>query len=278
MLKFVRKIEIVIGKVEIRNLNTGFRLKHGKQRVLHRELHLEMKRGEVVCILGPNGAGKSTLLRTLLGFEKALHGEIFYMGKPLNKLSVKELSRIVSVVLTEKIDDFYLTAFEITLTGRYPYGSLTGKPSEEDIVMVNNAFQKVGIRHLSGKVFYKLSDGEQQKVMIARAIVQDTPFIFLDEPVAYVDAPGKIAIMHLLVDLAKEMNKGVLMATHDLESALNYADSLWLLGNNGKWKTGKPTRLVEGGFINEYFDQEEVTFNKKTHLFEWRGGGICDRK
>ena len=255
--------------VEIKNLTTGFRLKKDDAKILHEGLRLELKNSELVCILGPNGAGKSTLLKTMLGFEKAISGSVFFMGQPLDILPVKELSRMVSVVLTDKIDDFYLTAFEVALTGRYPHASFTGKPNEKDISMVNDAFQKVGVLHLSGQSFYKLSDGEKQKVMIARAIVQDTPFIFLDEPVAYVDPPGKIAIMYLLKKLSLQMNKGILVATHDLESALNYADELWLLGTGGKWKTGKPEELVEAGFINEFFDSGEVRFNRKNHRFEW---------
>lgn len=256
--------------VEIKNLTTGFRLKKDDAKILHEGLRLELKNSELVCILGPNGAGKSTLLKTMLGFEKAISGSVFFMGQPLDILPVKELSRMVSVVLTDKIDDFYLTAFEVALTGRYPHASFTGKPNEKDISMVNDAFQKVGVLHLSGQSFYKLSDGEKQKVMIARAIVQDTPFIFLDEPVAYVDPPGKIAIMYLLKKLSLQMNKGILVATHDLESALNYADELWLLGTGGKWKTGKPEELVEAGFINEFFDSGEVRFNRKNHRFEWK--------
>jgi len=257
-------------KVEIRNLSTGFRRKKGGPRILHQGLNLVLNRGEVVCILGPNGAGKSTLLRTMLGFEKALGGKILFSDQPLDELSVKELSRKVSVVLTDKIDDFYLTVFEVALTGRYPYGSFSGKPTREDISLVTDTFQKVGVLQLAGQVFYKLSDGEKQKVMIARAIVQDTPFIFLDEPVAYVDPPGKIAIMHLLKDLSVELNKGILVATHDLESALNYSDELWLLGTDRKWRKGKAAELVESGLINEFFDREAISFNKKNHRFEWK--------
>jgi len=260
--------------VKIQDLTTGFHLKRGATKLLHQGLNLQLVRGKTVCILGPNGAGKSTLLKTLLGFEKALDGNILYNDIPLDKLSIRELSFLVSVVLTEKTEDFYLTAFEVALTGRYPHTSFTGKPKEKDISMVNEAFRQVGVMQLAGQQFYKLSDGEKQKVMIARAIVQETPFIFLDEPVAYIDPPGKIAIMHLLKELSLQMNKGILIATHDLESALNYADDLWLLGNNGKWETGKPGDLVNKGSINEFFDLEDISFNKKNHRFEWNKNKI----
>jgi iron complex transport system ATP-binding protein len=204
----------------------------------------------------------------MMGFQHALSGEVFYGEKQLTKISVKELSRIISVVLTEKIDDFYLTAYEVVMTGRYPYGTLTGKLTEEDTTLVFQAFESVGADGLVDQNFYKLSDGEKQKVMIARAIAQQTPFIFLDEPVAFIDAPSRVGIMQLLDQFCREMHKGILMATHEIESALKYADELWLLGKGGKWYHGPPDEMIRKGFINEVFDSERVSFNKENYRFE----------
>ena len=261
----------MIEQIQITDLSTGFHLKKGVTKILHNDLNFSLQRGEVVCILGPNGAGKSTLLKTLLGFEKALLGDVYFGSQSLDELTIKEISRIVSVVLTEKIDDYYLTAYEIVTTGRYPYGSFLGKITENDIAIIDHAFEKVGISWLAQQNFYTLSDGEKQKVMIARAIAQDTPFIFLDEPVAYIDSPSKIGIMQLLKYLSKELDKGILMATHDLDSALHYSDRLWLLGKDKKWTEGKPDELVSTGVINDYFDQDNVTFNAERERFEWTG-------
>ena len=254
--------------VEIKNLVTGFRRGKHKPVILHKELNAALETGKMVCVLGPNGAGKSTLLKTMLGLEKPLSGGICFNGRPLDGLSVGELSRIVAVVLTDKLDDFYLTVYEVAMTGRLPHISFSGKPTAKDISVVDETLKNMGVYPLAGQPFYRLSDGEKQKVMIARAIVQETPFIFLDEPVAYVDPPGKISIMYLLKQLSLQMNKGLLVATHDLESALHYADELWLLGYHGKWKKGKPAKLVETGAINEFFDREQVAFNKNNHRFE----------
>jgi len=256
-------------EVKIQNLTTGYYQRRRKQILLHNDINLSLKTGQLICILGPNGVGKSTLIKTLLGFELPMTGEIYFNNRRLDNYSVKELAQIVSVVLTEKIDDIYLTAREIISTGRYPYGSYSGKLRQDDLKMIQAAEQLVGIEDYSRKIFAKLSDGEKQKVMIARAIAQDTPFIFLDEPVAYLDAPSRISIMQLLKKLVVEMRKGVLMATHDMDSALNYADSIWLLGKRGEWDAGHPDKLILSGKINHFFDTKNVSFDAKEKRFGW---------
>ena len=257
--------------IEIQNLCTGFKLSGGKVRRLHQRLNIDIKQGELVCILGPNGSGKSTLLRTLLGFEKPLEGVVLIDQKPIDKITIREMARFVSVVLTDKIDDFYLTAFEVALTGRYPYGSFSGRITQEDKLMVEKVFDQITISHLLSSTFYKLSDGEKQRVMIARAIVQDTPFIFMDEPVAFIDSPGKVGIMQLIKNLTMTFGKGVLMATHDIDSAIDYADRFWLLGKNAAFEQGLPFALIESGSINRFFDQQNIFFEKQTKKFVWKG-------
>ena len=248
-------------------LSTGYQLGRGKVKILHHDLNLQIRQGQLVCLLGLNGTGKSTLLRTLLGFEKAISGLVKIDDKNLNDISIREIARLISVVLTDRIEDHFLTAYEVTLTGRYPHGSMTGRVTLEDKLIVEDTFTQLSINHLSDSVFQKLSDGEKQRVLIARAIVQETPFIFMDEPVAFIDSPGKIGIMYLIKQLAEKYNKGVLMATHDLESALTYGDRLWLLGNDGKFEEGQPNQLVDSGSFNRFFDRENVTFDKDTHRF-----------
>jgi iron complex transport system ATP-binding protein len=261
----------VIKEVKIKQVSTGYLQKRGDKFVLHQDLDLAVRCGELICILGPNGAGKSTLLRTVLGYQEALAGAIHYGEQEMGMLNIRERSKIVSVVLTDKINDFYLTAYEVVATGRYPYGSLTGKLTEKDTTIIYQALGKVGVSWLASQNFYKLSDGEKQKVMIARAIAQDTPFIFLDEPVAFIDSPSRVNIMHLLKDLSIEMNKGILMATHDIDSALQYASEIWLLGKDALWERGKADKLVKDGLINKFFDTGDVIFNKDTKRFEWIG-------
>lgn len=254
--------------LHIENLSTGYR--HGKsdELLLHHSLNLDLMPGELICLLGPNGAGKSTLLRTILGFEKPISGKIYFKNILSEKLNIREKAKFVSVVLTDKIDDAYLTAYEVISSGRYPYGSFLGKMEHEDKRKVAEAIELIGIGGFSKKYFHQLSDGEKQKVMITRAIAQDTPLIFFDEPVAFVDSPSKVSIMSLVRKLATEHKKGILLATHDLDAALKYADRLWLIGKNGKSEIGEPQKLVDEGKINLFFDQKDVIFNTKNQRFE----------
>jgi len=254
--------------LQIKNLSTGYFPKKRESKVLHQALNMDLAAGELVCILGPNGAGKSTLLRTLLGFQKSLKGETYYSGRSLKELSVQEMAKIVSVVLTDRIDDSFLTVYEVVATGRYPYGSFTGSLKDSDKEIVQNAIQQLGIENFSSQLFSTLSDGEKQKTMIARAIAQETPLIFLDEPAAFIDSPSKVSLMEILINLAHEHKKGILLTTHDMEPALRFADKLWLLGINGEFEEGEPQKLIEDGSINRFFDNEEVVFNKDKVRFE----------
>lgn len=254
--------------LQIKNLSTGYLPKKRQELVLHKSLNLELTTGELICILGPNGAGKSTLLRTLLGFQKSLEGEVLYSGNVLKDLSVKELAKHVSVVLTDRIDDSFLTAEEIIVSGRFPYSSFTGRLKDTDRQIIEQAIQQVGVTAFRSQLFTTLSDGEKQKTMIARAIAQDTPLIFLDEPAAFIDSPNKVVVMEMLRKLAHVHNKGVLLTTHDMEPALRFADKLWLLGSNGEFEEGNPRTLVQNGSINRFFDNEEVVFNPVARRFE----------
>lgn len=254
--------------LKIENLVTGYNLSRSKIVSLHQNINMVVGKGELIALLGPNGAGKSTLLKSLTAIIPVLGGNIYYGGKDLNKLSRKEVAQLVAIVLTDKIADRYLTAYDIVGTGRYPYGSFTGKLTSLDKEKISNAFKVVGAEELINRVYYSLSDGEKQKIMLARAIAQDTPLILLDEPTAYIDSPGKVIIMNLLSDLVSKHNKTILLTTHDTELALNYATRLWLLGKENYFEEGIPDDMVNSGLINNLFDREGVVFNKGNRRFE----------
>lgn len=254
--------------LKLDNLTTGYSLSRSKKIALHQSIDCEVGKGELIALLGPNGAGKSTLLKTLLGIIPALDGNIYCRGKNLNQISKKEIATLVAVVLTDKIEDRYLTSYDIVGTGRYPYGSFTGKLTDIDKEKISNAFNLVGANELTSRVFYSLSDGEKQKVLLARAIAQDTPLIFLDEPTAFIDSPGKVIIMNLLSELVLVHNKTILLTTHDTELALEYASKLWLLGKENYFKEGSPDVLVKSGLINKLFTRKGVVFNVKSRRFE----------
>lgn len=254
--------------LEIKKLETGFELKKGKSLSLQRALDFELIKGQFVSLLGPNGAGKSTFLRTLLGFQKALSGDVLYDGISLDELEVKELAKKVAIVLTDKIEESFLTVYEIVSTGRYPYTGFSGRLTEEDHYFCNEALTLIGMLRFSERSFQQLSDGEKQKVLIARAVAQQTPLIFLDEPVAFIDAPGKVEIMELLKHLSHTHQKGILAATHDLEAAIRFSDQLWLLGHHGEVDKGTPDELLKKGIINNFFDKNDVILNKEKLIFE----------
>ncbi|MHB8843109.1 MAG: ABC transporter ATP-binding protein [Candidatus Aquicultor sp.] len=253
--------------LRLKDLDTGYSARRNPV-VISRKIETSLALGQFVAILGPNGAGKSTLMKTILGHLVPLSGDVLWKGQPLHQMSVKQVARCMSAVLTDKIDDRYLTAMDVVSTGRYPYGSLTGKLTLEDLHIILASMKSTGVTHLSKRRFYSLSDGEKQKTMIARAISQNTPLICLDEPTAFIDSPGKVAIMQLLKGLVADKTKTVLLTTHDSELALQFADELWLVGKNHTFEAGTPKTLIKNGHINQLFDQEGVIFNPDTLRFE----------
>jgi cobalamin transport system ATP-binding protein len=252
----------------VSDLSTGYNASGAEKRILHKQLNCEVGSGEFIAILGPNGAGKSTLLKTLSGILPAVDGKVFFSGKNLREMSNREIARSVALVLTDKINDKYLKSIDIVGTGRYPYGSFMGRLTKKDVEIIQYALEVVGVSDLAQRYFYSLSDGEKQKVLLARAIAQDTPVIFLDEPAAFIDSPGKVIIMSLLSQFVNEFNKSILLTSHDTELALSYARNVWLLGKDNQFYQGKPDELVNNGLINKLFDSHEVKFNKNTRKFE----------
>lgn len=200
--------------------------------------------GELTCLIGENGAGKSTLLRTLSGFLPPVSGEIILLGKPLRSYGERALSTIIGVVLTEKTNLQNMTVEELVGMGRSPYTGFWGRLSGEDRRKVGESLEMVGITGLRGRMVQTLSDGERQKVMIAKALAQETPVIFLDEPTAFLDYPSKVEILRLLGRLSRDFGKTIFLSTHDLELALRVADRVWLMSKLGRLQTGSPENLV----------------------------------
>lgn len=252
--------------IEIKNLSTGYKVKKG-EKVISRGLNASLNQCELTCLLGPNGAGKSTLLRTLCAFQKALGGDVEVLGKSIKKYKPQELAKVVSVVLTDNSKISNLTAFEVIAMGRSPYTGFWGKLNDRDKTIIEKCLGWVGIEHLAERKMQTLSDGERQKVMIAKAIAQETPIIFLDEPTAYLDYPSKVQMMLLLHRLAKALKKTIFMSTHDLEHALQVADQVWLLDQEKGLTAGLPEDLSIEGKIEEYFNREGITFDRETCFF-----------
>lgn len=195
------------------------------------DISLSLPCGRLVCLLGPNGAGKSTLLRTLCGFQPPIAGTVTISGSDITTMSAAEVARLVSVVLTDRPLTPSLTAAEMVGMGRAPYTGFWGRLSDDDRCLVSEAMQTVGIAPLATRRMGRLSDGERQKVMIAKALAQHTPVIVLDEPTAFLDYPSKVAVMKTLARLAHDEGKTILMSTHDLELAAQLGDELMEIEN-----------------------------------------------
>lgn len=195
------------------------------------DISLSLPCGRLVCLLGPNGAGKSTLLRTLCGFQPPIEGTVTISGSDITTMSAAEVARLVSVVLTDRPLTPSLTAREMVGMGRAPYTGFWGRLSDDDRRLISEAMQTVGVDSLATRRMGRLSDGERQKVMIAKALAQHTPVIVLDEPTAFLDYPSKVAVMKTLARLAHDEGKTILMSTHDLELAAQLGDELMEIKN-----------------------------------------------
>lgn len=255
------QMETKKASIELHNLSIGY----GKK-VVASGIAASIQEGELTCLLGANGVGKSTLMRTLVGFQPSLGGDVLLQGKPLTAHSRAELSRTVSVVLTEKPDVQNFSVRMMVGMGRAPYTGFWGKLSNEDLAVVEQAIEMVGIEKLSDRMMSTLSDGERQKVMIAKALAQQTPVVVLDEPTAFLDYNSKVEVLLLLQRICREMNKTVFLSTHDVEMALQIADRLWLMGADGI-TTGTTKTLADSGKLQQFFGSDNLMFDNETRLF-----------
>ena len=245
----------------------GLTIGYGKK-VVAENINAEIRKGELTCLLGANGVGKSTLLKTLSGFLGKLDGNISIMGKEMETYSPKELSTTLGVVLTDKCDVRNMSVREIVGMGRSPYTSFWGALSKDDYKIVDQAIERIGITHLSGRMVHTLSDGERQKAMIAKSLAQQTPIIILDEPTAFLDFPSKVEIMQLLHKLTRQAGKTVFLSTHDMELALQIADKVWIMDKKCGFAIGTPDDLAIKGALSEFFTRKGIAFDADTGLFK----------
>ena len=216
-----------------------------KGKALFPAIDVALHEGEHVALIGANGSGKTTLFKTITGTLKPIEGSVTLCGKPLESYSPHERAKRFSLVLTEKPDDLFLKVFDIVAAGRYPHSGLMAKLKEEDYAMIKAKLQVVGVNHLIDRDFVSLSDGEKQKVMIAKALVQDTPIIYMDEPTAFLDYPSKVELMQLIARLAKEENKTILYSSHDLELLMKHAATMWVVAKGKPLVAGAPNDLKD---------------------------------
>ena len=252
--------------LQITNLCTGYKSKH-RETPVGRELNGTLFAGELTCLIGANGSGKSTLLNTLCRFLPALGGSISVLGRDLTAYTPRQLAHTLAVVLTEHGAPENMDVYSMVAMGRSPYTGFWGKLTSQDEQLIANVLQDVGIAAFAHRLVHTLSDGERQKVMIAKALSQQTPIILLDEPMAFLDFPGKVETMKLLQKIARTTHKTIFLSTHDLEIALQLADKLWLLDKQKGLRVGTPEDLAQDGTLDGFFAGEGVRFDPRSGLF-----------
>ncbi|MDA8015983.1 MAG: ABC transporter ATP-binding protein [Thermoanaerobaculia bacterium] len=235
--------------------------------IIARGLDLKMRRGELVCLIGPNGVGKSTLMRTLSGMQQPLNGTVRLNDRDLDAMEPAQLARALAVVLTDRVEIELMRARALVEMGRLPYTGWSGTLDAEDHRVVDEAMSTANVVHLAERELSQLSDGERQRVMIARALAQQPSLLVLDEVTAFLDLPGRIEVMNLLVDLAHRDKRTLLLSTHDLDLALRHADRLWLLAPGGTLRTGPPEALALSGAFDEVFGERGPKFDRRSGTF-----------
>ena len=251
--------------LQTKDLETGYLVAGKKLPVSGKMPALDIRSGQLICLLGPNGSGKSTLLRTLAGLQLPLGGSVAITGS--TGLAAAQLARKISLVLTDRITGNTLDVYSLVTLGRYPWSDWLGGLDESDLAAIDRAIEATGIGTLRNRKLHTLSDGENQKVMLARALAQDTPLLMLDEPTAHLDLPSRIRLMRLLHRLARELDKGILLSTHELDLALQVADEVWLLEAAGSLHKGTPEDLILDGIFEAVFSKEDVVFDRATGVF-----------
>jgi iron complex transport system ATP-binding protein len=248
--------------LQTQNLTIGY-----QTRSVLADTHVSLRAGQLVCLIGPNGAGKSTLMRTLAGMQPPLKGSIQIQGSDLHRLSPLERAQRLSIVLTERVEVGLLAVESLVALGRHPYTDWSGRLSATDTAVVDEALRLVGAADLRHRPLLELSDGERQKVMIARALAQEPAVMLLDEPTAFLDAPRRAEIMGMLRRLTRDTGRAILLSTHDLDLALRHADRIWLLPRGGPLQVGAPEDLILSGAFAAAFQGEGVAFDAYTGSF-----------
>lgn len=257
------KEEHIILKTE--GLSIGYASKKAKT-VVASNINIELKQGKLVGLIGANGVGKSTLLRTLTNVQNNLNGNVFINKKNIKNYNPLDLAKVMSLVLTEQITSKNLSVFELVALGRHPYTNWVGNLSENDIAVVNNALEQTNITDLKFKKCFELSDGQLQKVMISRALAQDTDLIILDEPTTHLDMYHKAYILKLLQNLAKETNKTILFSSHEIDLAIQLCDTLIVMTKTDVI-SDSPCNLISKGTFNMLFPKDLIAFDENTGSF-----------
>ena len=254
-------------KIILRASQISIGYSHKKEKTtVASNIDLSLEKGKLIALIGGNGIGKSTLLKTLTGIQKPLSGTVYLNNIEIHELDSLDLAQNLSVVLTEKLPPSNLTVFELIALGRQPYTNWIGKLTDVDITKVNEAMQLTQISHLATKKHFEISDGQLQKVLVARALAQDTPLIILDEPTTHLDLLHKVALFKLLKKLTHETGKCILFSTHDIDMAIQLSDEMIIMTPE-KIEQDQPCNFITKGSFNTLFKDEHIVFDAEKGKF-----------
>lgn len=251
--------------LEAKDLSFGYSNKK-ENLIIGSNVNFQLQKGSFVALLGKNGIGKSTLLRTLSGILGELEGSIYINQKDKKTISNIELAQQISMVLTERLPESQLTVYELVALGRQPYTNWIDTLTKDDVLKINWALELTDTESLKQKHFYQLSDGQLQRVLIARALAQDTEIILLDEPTAHLDIHHTIKIFTLLKKLVKKTNKTVLISSHEVNLSIKLADYLLLMTDKGL-ESGTSEELINSNTFDSLFSKEVINFNRDLKQF-----------
>ncbi len=249
------------------DLNIGYKNGRSSAIVTQKNISIQLKRNELIALVGINGIGKSTLIRTLCGLQPPLSGTITINQQPLQTYTTTDLAKLVSVVLTDPIPESNLTVYELIALGRQPYTNWIDRLNLEDTSQINNAIALTELESLQHKKHTELSDGQLQKVLIARAIAQDTPLILLDEPTTHLDLSHNVSILKLLQKICLKSNKSILYSTHDINIAIKLAHQI-IVFTEDEVIQNNPCELIQKGVFNNLFKNPDIVFNSEKGIFE----------
>lgn len=253
--------------VELDEVCTGY-TDRKSTKIVSSGVSVKITNGELVSLIGANGCGKSTLMRCIGGLQPTLEGEILIKGQNVHRMSSGERARNLSLVLTDQIEATNLTVADIVSNGRYPHIGYLGKLSQNDWTIIENSLGICSLKGWNDRIYSSLSDGEKQRVLIARALAQDTPLMLLDEPTAHLDLPNRVEMMRMLNELAKKTGKAILLSTHELDLAMQWSDTIWLMDAHGGLTHGVPEDIVIGGKISETFCNKNILFDMQSGNFK----------
>lgn len=249
-----------------KDLSVGY-----KDSTILSNINLDFEPSQFISLLGPNGAGKTTLLRTLSRHLKPVSGSVLIGGRPLDSMRQDELAKIMAIVLTDKVTPPLFSASEFVALGRYPHTNFLGRMSQEDKDVVIQALIAVNAENLSNREFTSLSDGEKQKVLVARALAQEPKILLLDEPTAHLDLKHRVEVMSILRDLCATKNITVIASLHDVDIAAKVSDKVALIKNGAVTGWGAPEEVLSSKDVAELYDFNSACFNSQLGSIELRG-------